>query len=250
MRVFRAKISDFWGRVMWVIGNFKQNPASEAQALALAKAARACGDALVALAPSYVHLSAVAKALQGSSVRLCAQDVGGLSAEVGAYTGDVGAAQLADIGVSMTLIGHSERRKYHGDDNTVLAKKLTNAKEAKLTAVFCVGECADDNAAGNTLSVLDDQLAPLMLEGGTQGVMVAYEPVWAIGSGVSATLEEIELAHRHIKSRLPGTTVLYGGSVNTDNVAHLAKSALIDGFLVGGASLAANSFATIVQACR
>lgn len=234
---------------MWVIANFKQNPIDQEQATALAKeATKNKGSATVVLAPSHVHLSAVVAATQGTTIKVCAQDVAAHSIDVGAYTGDVSAKQLAAAGACMALVGHSERRQYHNECNDVLVRKIKNAQLARLRTVLCVGESADDNDKGNTFAVLDEQLSPIVNLTDKTKVLVAYEPVWAIGSGKAADLAEIERVHGYIKQQLPTVPVLYGGSVNADNAASFASSALIDGVLVGGASLNAQSFATIVQA--
>lgn len=235
---------------MWVIANFKQNPISEQEAVTLAKNIAAHEySAKVVLAPSHLHLSAVVKALKDTKVMVCAQDVSVFCGDVGAYTGDVGAKQVAAAGACMAIIGHSERRTYHSENNKILASKIANAQQAGLFVVFCVGESDDDNKAGRTFAVLDEQLAPLMALTDKTQILVAYEPVWAIGSGRAAMLADIEPVHRYIKEKLPTTAVLYGGSVNADNAGQFASSALIDGVLVGGASLKVDSFCAIVRAC-
>ncbi len=242
----------------YVIGNWKLNPASLSDAQALAQA---LNDRLskiegvqLGCAPSFVHLGAVASVLNGSSLWVGAQDLCAKTQTTGAFTGDVSAAQLVDVGARFVIIGHSERRAYHGEDNTVIADKIRQAMDANLAIVLCVGETKDEYQAEQTLSVLDGQLSVLDgLNVPTKLLVIAYEPVWAIGTGLTPTVTEVEAVHRHIKNTLSAyglnkVCVLYGGSVNEDNAVSFAKSAWVDGALVGGASLKIDSFAAIIAA--
>lgn len=248
-----ARLTNLLEIAMWVIGNFKQNPVELVVAEALATQALQAShgqNVSVAIAPSFVHLASVGRILCNADigkVTLAAQDVHDLSATFGAYTGDVSAAQVAALGATMTLIGHSERRQYHGENNAILSAKLANACQAGLQVVFCAGENKLENASGQTLSVIDAQLAPLLALNTTANILVAYEPVWAIGTGMTPILADIERVHQYIKQKLPEVPVLYGGSVNADNAGEFASSALIDGVLVGGACLNADSFAEIIR---
>lgn len=243
----------------WVIGNWKMNPATSAEAITLANALKAIDTKAtkavnVGCTPNFIHLAMVAQQLGGSSIWVGAQDVCGHTQAVGAFTGDVSAHQLSNVGVRFVLIGHSERRTYHHESNQVLSHKLTQALKADLAVVLCVGESQADYQAGHTLAVLDAQLAVLQdLDITAKQLLVAYEPVWAIGTGLTPSLSEIELAHRHIKNTLSaqdikGACVLYGGSVNETNAVKFAQSQWIDGVLVGGASLKIDSFTTIITA--
>lgn len=235
----------------WVIGNWKMNPLTPLAAKDLAQSLHQSLQPFlqtkktqVAVAPSVLHFSLVQQYLE--SVVLCAQDVSGFAAEVGAATGDVSAAQLQAVGAKMALVGHSERRGCLQESHDLLYQKVRQALSAGLLVVFCVGESRKSYESGKTLAVLEEQLA--VFDGLSDGVMVAYEPVWAIGTGLTPKLEEVEAVHRHIKALMGDIPVLYGGSVNETNAQSFAQSVWIDGVLVGGASLSAQKFATVVAA--
>lgn len=242
----------------YVIGNWKLNPASLGEAQTLAQALK---DSLadvqnvkLGCAPSFVHLAGVANVLTDSAIWVGAQDICAKTQATGAFTGDVSATQLADIGARFVIIGHSERRAYHGEDNAIIADKIRQAVQSKLAIVLCVGETQDDYQAGQTLAVLNTQLAVLDgLDVPAKLLVIAYEPVWAIGTGLTPTVDEVVMVHRHIQAtlankQLPNICVLYGGSVNADNAKAFAAAQEVGGALVGGASLKADSFATIVAA--
>lgn len=237
----------------YVIGNWKLNPQTLEQAtLLIDQINQSVTDTacVVGCAPSFVHfLSVKTRAKQGVWVGV--QDVAHKTQATGAFTGDVSAAQLADLQADFVIIGHSERRQYHGENNDVLRQKIQHALAENLTVVFCIGETKEQYDDKQTLSVLDEQLSILQAFGGAK-IITAYEPVWAIGTGLTPTLAEIEQTHQHIKAILTKydlpTTVLYGGSVNADNAGEFGTSAWIDGALVGGASLKADSFAQIIRA--
>lgn len=240
----------------YVIGNWKLNPVTIAEATTLAHAInQVAQDAgcQVGCAPSFLHFAAVREILKDSSVQIGSQDVGAFGAS-GAFTGDVSAAQVADMGGCFTLIGHSERRTYHGENNAVLTDKIKQALSANLMVVLCVGETKAEYEARQTLSVLDAQLSVLDgLSLSNQQLLIAYEPVWAIGTGLTPTVDEVATTHQHIKATLAqkgmaDIGVLYGGSVNDKNAQEFAECELVDGALVGGASLKAESFATIIKA--
>lgn len=239
-----------------VIGNWKMHPQTRRQAIDLAGAVAEAAQTLlrvnVGVAPTFLHFSAVAKALEGGKVRLGGQDVCAFAQASGAFTGDVSAAQLRDAGADFVILGHSERRLRHFEDNATLTKKIEQAFLAQLGVVFCVGESHDDRQNGRTLAVIDEQLQALTALGdlGDAGgkLLVAYEPLWAIGTGLVPTIAQIERTHCHIRQAAAGVSTLYGGSVTASNAPDLAKSAQIDGVLVGGAALDASSFAQIAQA--
>ncbi|MDO4449617.1 MAG: triose-phosphate isomerase [Moraxella sp.] len=248
----------------YVIGNWKLNPATQKDAHALAqdlqKFTKQSANATVQVGctPSFVHLHQVAQILSDSPLWVGVQDVSAFGA-TGAFTGDVSAVQVADLGAKFTLIGHSERRQYHGETDEILTAKITNAFNTNLSVIYCIGETKDEYERGDTEQVLEAQLALLgqfakdIEDTPFAKLIIAYEPVWAIGTGLTPTLNEIEKIHTHIKHYLHtqfgvNLPILYGGSVNDKNASEFAKSTVIDGVLVGGASLKIDSFATIIDA--
>lgn len=177
----------------------------------------------------------------------------------GAYTGEVSAAMLADVGVRYGLVGHSERRQYHHESSELVARKFLAAKAAGLTPILCIGETLADRDDGKTEWRLEQQLAPLLEQGGAaafDGAIVAYEPVWAIGTGKTATAEQVQAVHAFIRSEIGAhdatiagsVPLLYGGSVKADNAASLFSQADVDGGLIGGASLVGSDFNAIAAA--
>lgn len=258
----------------WVIGNWKQNPATNHDAMTLVDAlVRAANTRIdqqacqLMVAPSCIHLATVSARLQGSSLLCAAQDISTHSPSVGAYTGDCSAEQIADAGASWTILGHSERRQYHKECNDILVQKMSNALTQNLGIVLCVGETQAQYDADQTLDVLTEQLAVIkkLLQQAeqiddcaqtlTKRLIIAYEPVWAIGTGKVPTVTEVSATHEYIKQTvasfaapLTNISVLYGGSVNANNANDFAASPMIDGALVGGAALNADSFLTIADA--
>lgn len=253
----------------WVIGNWKQNPATAEQAQSLCKAiAEGCSTAnfthcQLMVIPAQVHLSKVAESLMSSAVQLGAQDISAHSATTGAYTGDCSASQIKDIGANWVLVGHSERRQYHGEDHLILEQKITHALNQQLGVIYCIGETESEYESGQTLSVLRQQLDVIksifanssFVEQEGLCLMIAYEPVWAIGTGKIPTITEVSTVHAYIKQvvsefseAFATVKVLYGGSVNADNAREFAMAKDVDGALVGGASLKADSFLAIAQA--
>jgi triosephosphate isomerase len=180
--------------------------------------------------------------------------------ERGAYTGEISAAMLADAGARYVLVGHSERRTYFAEKGDTLLRKMRAAMRGKLTPILCIGESLEDREAGRTESVLSFQLEETLLQFSEEesgGVELAYEPVWAIGTGRTATPEQAEEAHGQIRTRIAAahgaararaTRILYGGSVNAENAASLLRRPGVDGALVGGASLKAADFLAIARA--
>ncbi len=243
-----------------VIGNWKMHKTG-AEGVALATAIVAGlepGRAEVAVAPPFTALAPVADALRGSSVALAAQDV--FHEREGAFTGAVSAPLLAAAGCSIVLVGHSERRHVFGDGDEDVRRKAAAVLEAGMRPVVCVGETLGQRDAGDAENVVRGQLeagARGLADGQWAAVAVAYEPVWAIGTGRTATPDTAEAMHRVIRSSLavlagPGTAertpILYGGSVKGDNAGAILAGANVDGLLVGGASLRADSFLTICHA--
>ncbi|MDX1540078.1 MAG: triose-phosphate isomerase [Geminicoccaceae bacterium] len=238
-----------------VIGNWKMNGLrADGVRLAEALAADADGTGTLGVCPPATLLETVAERLKGGPVLLGGQDC---SPEAkGAFTGDVAAPMLADLGCRIVIVGHSERRHGHGEDDALVRAKAGAARSADLVPIVCIGETEADKDAGRTLDVLDRQLRGSLPEGlDGSSLIVAYEPVWAIGTGRSATAEEIAGAHRHIRGRLgeltndgPGVALLYGGSVKADNAGEIMAIPDVDGVLVGGASLDAAAFLAIYRA--
>jgi triosephosphate isomerase len=259
----------------WVIGNWKQNPATTKDVDALLDTLlTAVADdntsnvCQLMVAPSCIHLASVSARLQNTSILTAAQDISALSDSSGAYTGDCSAQQVVDAGATWTILGHSERRQYHKESHETLLDKLSHASTQGLGVVYCIGETQTQYDNKQTFSVLDDQLtvikdllikskeqAPELVQRLAERLIIAYEPVWAIGTGKVPTVREVEATHQHIKetvasfdTMLPAIKVLYGGSVNADNADSFAASPMIDGALVGGASLKADSFLAIAHA--
>jgi triosephosphate isomerase len=247
-------------RRLMAVGNWKMHKtATEAAAFAreLAAAAASVSGVEVWIAPSFTSLHPVARVLRGTSLRLAAQDL--FWEAEGAHTGEVSAAQLTDAGCGGVLIGHSERRRhFHETDETVL-RKTRAALLAGLTPIVCVGESLEEREAGRTAERLETQIArglkEISVEEG-RSIVIAYEPVWAIGTGRVATPDQIAESHRLIRKKISGmlggaaeaVPILYGGSVTPENVAEIAKLEDVDGVLVGGASLKIDSFMKIVRA--
>jgi triosephosphate isomerase len=207
----------------------------------------------IVIAPPFTALAFLSEKLKGSNVLLSSQNV--FFEEKGAYTGEVSPLMLTDLGCTYTIVGHSERRQYFGETDESVNRRIKAALSAGLKVIFCIGETLELREAGKTSEVLETQLA-----GGLDGVeiddiVVAYEPVWAIGTGRTATPEQAQEAHEFIRSRLRSaygekaqeTRVLYGGSVKPENVDELMACADVDGALVGGASLKPESFTRLVK---
>ena len=209
----------------------------------------------VAVAPAFVHLDTALARAAGSALAVGAQDCS--PHPPGAYTGDVSAAMLADLGCRWVILGHSERRQYHGESDEGIAAKLAAAEAAGLWPILCVGETREQREAGDAEAVVAAQLAGALAgRGAPRGLAIAYEPVWAIGTGLTATPDQAQEMHAFIRAQLAGmdgqdaagTRLLYGGSVKVDNAAQLFAQPDIDGGLVGGASLVAEDFLAIAGA--
>ncbi|MEZ6062165.1 MAG: triose-phosphate isomerase [Planctomycetaceae bacterium] len=251
-------------RRLLVAGNWKMNTTrSSGEALADALAAQVTrpeDGVEVLVCPPYPYLGSVAARLVGSAVQLGAQDV--YFEPSGAFTGEVSVEMLKDVGCSHVIIGHSERRHVLGETDTVINRKVKAALAGGLTVVLCVGELLSEREAQKTKTVLDTQMAGGLAhvsEAETAQVVIAYEPVWAIGTGVTASPEQAESAHEHLRKWIanrynPGVSeqmqILYGGSVKADNAEELMGQPNVDGALVGGASLKADAFVPIIEAAR
>lgn len=257
----------------WVIANWKMNPSTQLTATALmtdlqqqipADALQSCN---VVVAPSFMHLSTTQQAIQHGScnIGLAAQNLCAQHADKGAFTGEVSGAQLKDAQVNYVLVGHSERRQYFNEDNACLIQKIRHAFAHDLTVVFCIGETQAQYEQNQTQDVLAAQLTVVKqlaaefanAQSGNLAsrLIIAYEPVWAIGTGKIPTIQEVQNIHAFINTTLTDidaslatTPILYGGSVKADNAAEIAQCPNVNGVLVGGASLDATSFTQIIQA--
>ena len=216
--------------------------------------------ATMLLCPPFVYLPAVHGWLQGSPILLGAQDLADKPA-TGAYTGEVSGQMLRDVGCGHVIVGHSERRALYGETDAIVATKFKAAQVAGLIPIVCVGETLEQREAGQTRAVIERQVAAVVDSAGVQAfgkAVIAYEPVWAIGTGKVAGPAEAEEVHAAIRTWLTGkdpalaerTRILYGGSVKPDNAAALLGCPNIDGALVGGASLDAASFGAIAKAAE
>ncbi|MFD2182843.1 triose-phosphate isomerase [Rhodoplanes azumiensis] len=242
-----------------VAGNWKMNglKASIGELDAVIAAASGVGRCDLMVCPPATLVAAFAARAAGTPVAIGGQDC---HAEMsGAFTGDIAAEMLADAGATAVIVGHSERRTYHEESDAEVRAKALAAWRAGLTAIVCIGETKDERVAGKTLEVLGVQLAGSLPDGSTAtNLVVAYEPVWAIGTGLTPTAADVAEAHGFIRDRLmarfgaegEGVRVLYGGSVKPSNAAELMAVANVDGALVGGASLKATDFLGIAGAYR
>ncbi len=239
-----------------IAGNWKMHGMStDAVALARGVAAGAAGLACELLVcPPFVHIAAVAQAVAGSAVAVGGQDCH--QAKQGAHTGDISAPMLRDVGASWVILGHSERRQNHGETDELVREKVLAAVEAGLTPIVCVGETEEQRSGGQETEVVGWQLAgslPKPFSG-----VVAYEPVWAIGTGKTATDEDVATMHAFIREELvrqfgdagQGIRILYGGSMRPANAASLLAVPHVGGGLIGGASLKAEDFLAIARAAQ
>lgn len=242
-----------------VAGNWKMhgNLASNAELLQGVRAAVVGVAADVAVCVPYPYLDQVRKALEGSNVAWGAQDVS--EHAQGAYTGEVSAAMLADFGCTYVIVGHSERRSFYGDTDAIVAAKFEAAQKAGLVPILCVGETLDERERNVTAEVVTRQLNAVISRCGIASLakaVVAYEPVWAIGTGRTATPEQAQEVHATIRARIAkddagvanGLRIQYGGSMKPGNAKELMAQPDIDGGLIGGAALVAADFAAICAA--
>ena len=244
-------------RARLVLGNWKMHGslADNAALLDALRAADAASHCQIGVCVPFPYLAQTAQALAGSAITWGAQDV---SAQAkGAFTGEVSASMLKEFGCRWALAGHSERRTLHGESDQLVADKARAALEQGLTPVVCVGESLEQRESGDTLAVIERQLAPVLALGreAVAAMVLAYEPVWAIGTGRTATPEQAQAVHAVLRAQLQAATghgermkILYGGSVKADNAATLFAQPDIDGGLIGGASLKAADFVAICRA--
>ena len=217
------------------------------------------GMADCVICPPSLYAAYVSQRLAGSKVACGAQDCS--KKKQGAYTGDLSAKMLVDVGCTYVIVGHSERRAYCGESNMDSADKVFQALEQGLRPILCIGESKEERGCGQTNQVIQDQLAPVWAHRTHphfSRLIVAYEPIWAIGSGVSATPLEAQAVHHYIReitaAKLPGLAkslqILYGGSVNQQNVSALVAQPDVNGALVGGAALDSHHFIEIAKLCK
>jgi triosephosphate isomerase len=246
-------------RRILVAGNWKLNGSLQSVRQLVADIKAGLGDvkADVAVCPPYVYIPEVAQLLKGSSLGYGAQDVSDQTA--GAFTGEVSAPMLNDFGCKYAIVGHSERRSLYGENDAFTARKFAAARKAGLIPILCVGELLEEREQGITEQVVARQLdAVIQLEGvaALADAVIAYEPVWAIGTGKTASPQQAQDVHAFIRGKIAAldaaiaekVQILYGGSVKGSNAVELFAMADIDGGLIGGASLAAEEFLTICRA--
>jgi triosephosphate isomerase len=248
------------GRLAFIAGNWKMNK-TVGEAVDLVRELKVSVSGVegveVAVAPPFTALDAVRKELEGSSILLAGQNL--YWEEKGAFTGEISPPMLREVGCRYVIIGHSERRQFFGETDETVNRRIKTALAHGLKVIFCIGEMLKEREEGKTFSVIERQV-----EGGLKGlgdremrnIVIAYEPVWAIGTGKTATPEQAEEVHRFIREKLEKLysrkiseeiRIQYGGSVTPENIKGLMTQANIDGALVGGASLKAESFSKIVR---
>ncbi len=236
-----------------IVGNWKMNLNAE-QALQLVRdivtirSAARLGDVELAVCPAFPYLVSAVDLLSGESVAVGAQDCS--DQDNGAYTGQVSARMLSDIGCRYVILGHSERRQYNGESNALVMAKAEKAINHGLVPIICVGETQDERDSGRAQEVVKRQIIEsLPARRDSVNFVVAYEPVWAIGTGKTASRDDVAEMHAFIRLLItPRTMILYGGSMKPDNAAALLSTTNVDGGLIGGASLTADQFMAIAQA--
>ena len=209
-------------------------------------------DVEIIIAPPFTSLSAAADEIRDTDIQLAAQDI--FWEEKGAYTGEISPVMLLEAGCKHVIVGHSERRQYFSEEDVIVNRKIRTAIKAGLGVIFCVGESLEEREAGKTFDVIKREVEMGLAEVGPENLVVAYEPIWAIGTGKTATNEQAQEVHAYIRkllvnlygSKAEEIRILYGGSVTPDNVDSLMACRDVNGALVGGASLKPESFAKII----
>jgi len=214
-------------------------------------------DKEVVIAPPFTHLASIRQVIRDTDIKLSAQNCS--SEQNGAYTGEISATMLKEIGCTYVIIGHSERRMYYIENSEILVKKISRALENDLTPIYCCGELLEERNSGNQFKVVENQISEVLFnfsDSDFKKIQIAYEPVWAIGTGVTASKEQAQEMHAFIRNVLEkkfgkelsqAISILYGGSVKPENAGELFSQPDVDGGLVGGASLNAKGFFTIIQ---
>ena len=238
------------GRPRLVAGNWKMHGSRKANRDLLeglvGEVAKVRGVACTVCVP-FPYLGEVAERLKGSAIAWGAQNAS--EHAQGAFTGEVSAAMLAEFGCRHVLVGHSERRHLYGETDAQVAAKFAAVRAAGMTPILCVGETLDERDAGRTEEVVERQLKKVLEKNSFENAVLAYEPVWAIGTGRNATPEQAQAVHAYLRKRVPAdTAILYGGSVKSQNAAAIFAMPDVDGGLIGGASLVAKDFLDIVKA--
>lgn len=247
-------------RKKFIAGNWKMNTTvSEGKALVdeLLKTYKNEKKVRLAVAVPFTHISEIGKLINGTSIELAAQNMN--ENEKGAFTGEISASMLKELGVRLVIIGHSERRHIFGESDETIAKKVKAVLNNGFECILCVGETKEERESGNLENVISRQvlsaLSSLSKEE-MKNVIIAYEPVWAIGTGLTASKDDAEAVHKYIRNLIEkqfgkdiseGLIIQYGGSVNGDNASELLSMPNIDGALVGGASLTYNKFSAIID---
>lgn len=243
-----------------VAGNWKMNKTlAETEALLTELSAKLPDThAEVMVAPTYLNLTAAVRHLESSSIEVIAQNMH--FAESGAYTGEISADMLLNVGIDTAIIGHSERRAYFGETDEILAKKVVTALSKNMRVMFCFGEELEDRKSGNHFNVVESQLknALFSLDASSWSkIILAYEPVWAIGTGETASAEQAQEMHAFIRKTITeaydtgvakNVSILYGGSVKPANAEEIFSKPDVDGGLIGGAALVADDFVAIIKA--
>lgn len=244
-----------------VAGNWKMNTTLD-EGIKLANEVKTSivGKSLnceVILGVPFTHLASVVGAVKGSALKVAAENCA--AEDKGAYTGEVSAAMVRSTGAEYVILGHSERRQYYGETSEILEKKVRLALANDLKVIFCIGEVLEEREAGEHFDVVERQVADALFgltEAEFRQIILAYEPVWAIGTGKTATSDQAEEIHAHIRKVVAGkygeavaedTTILYGGSCNGSNAKELFGKINVDGGLIGGASLAADKFLPVIE---
>ncbi len=236
-------------RARLVAGNWKMHGNLAANRALLEAIVAGVPGVECAVCVPYPYLAQVAERLRGTRVAWGAQNVSEHAS--GAYTGEVSAAMLGEFGCRYVLVGHSERRQLYGESDARVAAKFVAARDAGITPILCVGETLEEREAGRTQDVVARQLDAALARGGIGNAVVAYEPVWAIGTGRTASPEQAQEVHGFLRRRLTETTrILYGGSVKPDNAAAIFAMPDVDGGLIGGAALKAQDFIAICRAAE
>ncbi len=243
-----------------VAGNWKMNKTLEQTETLLAELSAKLPDtdAEVMVSPTYVNLTGAVRSLESSKIEVIAQNMH--FAESGAYTGEISADMLLNIGVDTAIIGHSERRAYFGETDEILAKKVIAALAKGIRVMFCFGEELEDRQSGNHFKLVESQLRNALFSldaAAWSKIILAYEPVWAIGTGETASPEQAQEMHAFIRKTIAeayntaianGVSILYGGSVKPGNAEEIFSKPDVDGGLIGGASLVADDFVAIIKA--
>jgi len=210
-------------------------------------------DVDIVLAPPFTSLALAAEMIKHTNIMLAAQDV--FYEEKGAYTGEISPPMLTDVGCKFVIIGHSERRQYFRETDEIVNRKIKSAQKGGLGIIFCLGESLEEREAGKTFDILEREMNQGLDGTNIENIVVAYEPIWAIGTGKTATPEQAQEVHAFIREKLrikygnksDDIRIIYGGSVTTENIDSLMACADLDGALVGGASLKVESFVRIVK---